>query len=85
VADRLGVRENNIGNGGKYKKRVKIKTQKTKLCSVGLQRETNVKVVANPPTISHIIILMLFLIVLILCYATIKKIEINCKIRNKGL
>jgi hypothetical protein len=24
----LGVRENNIGNGGKHKKRVKIKTQK---------------------------------------------------------
>jgi hypothetical protein len=29
AVDRLGVRENNIGNGGKYQKKgVKIKTQK---------------------------------------------------------
>jgi hypothetical protein len=28
AADRFGVRENNIGIGGKTKKRVKIKTQK---------------------------------------------------------
>jgi hypothetical protein len=31
AADRLEVRENNIGNGEKYKKEVKIKTQKAKL------------------------------------------------------
>jgi hypothetical protein len=43
----LGVRGNNIGNGGKTKKKgFKIK-QKTKLCSFGLQRETYVKVVTR--------------------------------------
>jgi hypothetical protein len=40
----LGVRENNIGNGGK--KGVRIKTQKQSLQS--LQRETYVKVVTIP-------------------------------------
>jgi hypothetical protein len=29
--DRLGVRENNIGNGGKHQKRSKNKNTKTKL------------------------------------------------------
>jgi hypothetical protein len=44
----LGVGENNIGNGGKHKKKgVKIKT-KTKILSFGLLRETYVKVVTRP-------------------------------------
>jgi hypothetical protein len=39
AADRLGLRENNIGNGGKHKKGVKIKTQKqTNEVSVYKQR-----------------------------------------------
>jgi hypothetical protein len=36
VADRLGERDNNIGNGGKYQRKVvKIKKTKTKLLSFG--------------------------------------------------
>jgi hypothetical protein len=49
AADRLGVRENNTGNGGKHtKKRVKIKAQKESYEVFGLQRETYVKVVTRP-------------------------------------
>jgi hypothetical protein len=44
----LGLRENNIGNGGKHKKKeLKWKTN-TKLWSFDLQRETYVKVVTRP-------------------------------------
>jgi hypothetical protein len=37
-----------IGNGGKRKKGVKIKTQKQRYEIFGLQRETYVKVVTRP-------------------------------------
>jgi hypothetical protein len=39
-ADRLEVGKNNIGNDGKQKKRVKIKTQKQNYEVFGLQRGT---------------------------------------------
>jgi hypothetical protein len=47
LEDRLGVRENNIGNGGKHQKKGG-KNTKTKLWSFGLQREICVKVVTRP-------------------------------------
>jgi hypothetical protein len=50
-------------NNIKQKKIVKIKKQSY----FGLQRQTYVKVVTRLATTSHIIILMLFLFVLILC------------------
>jgi hypothetical protein len=45
--DRLGIPENNIGNGGK-KKRIKIETQKQSYEVPGLQKETYVKVDTRP-------------------------------------
>jgi hypothetical protein len=62
----LGVRENNIGNGGKHtkKKGVKIKIQKQSY-EVLVYKERLMSL--NPPTTSHIIIVMLFVFVLILC------------------
>jgi hypothetical protein len=50
------------------KKAVKIKTQKQSYEDFGLQRERLMcKLSLDPPTTSHIIIVMLFLLVLILC------------------
>jgi hypothetical protein len=64
----LGVRENNIGNGAKHtKKGVKIKTQKQSYEVLVYKVRLMLKLSLDPPTISHIIILMLFLFVLISC------------------
>jgi hypothetical protein len=49
AADRLGVYENNIRNGGKHKNReVKIKTQKRSYEVLVYKRETYVKVFIIP-------------------------------------
>jgi hypothetical protein len=47
AADRLGVCENNIGNGGKHKKEL-TKNTENESWSFGLQRETYVKVITRP-------------------------------------
>jgi hypothetical protein len=68
AADRLGLRENNIGNGEKHpKKGVKIKTRKQSYEVLVYKERLIWKLSLDPPTTSHIIILMLFLFVLILC------------------
>jgi hypothetical protein len=69
VADRLGVRENNIGNGWKRQKKkgVKIKTQKQSYEVLVYKERLMWKLSLDPPTISHIIILIMFLFALILC------------------
>jgi hypothetical protein len=64
---RLGVRENTIGNGRKHKKGVKIKTQKQSYEVLVYKERLMYKLSLDPPTTSHIIIVMLFLFVLILC------------------
>jgi hypothetical protein len=61
------VHENNIGNGGKQKKRVKIKTQKQSYEVLVHNEGLMWKLLLDPPTTGHIIILMPFLFVLILC------------------
>jgi hypothetical protein len=71
---RLWVRDNNIGNGRKHKKKcVKIKTQKQRYEVLVYKERLMWKLSLDPPTTSHIIILMLFLFVLILCQAAIIK------------
>jgi hypothetical protein len=69
TAYQLGLRENNIGNGGKHKKKkgVKIKTQKQSYEVLVYKERLVRKLSLDLPAISHIIILMLFLFVLILC------------------
>jgi hypothetical protein len=71
TADRFGVCENNIGNGGKHqpkkKKGVKIKSQKQSNEVLVYKERLMCKLSLDPPTNSHIIIVMLFLFVLILC------------------
>jgi hypothetical protein len=64
VADQLEVCKNNIGNGGKHtqkKKGVKIKTQKQSYKVLVYKERLMRKLSLDPPTTSHIIILMLFL------------------------
>jgi hypothetical protein len=66
----LGVCENTIGNGGKHQKKkkgVKIKTQKQSYEVLVYKERLKWKLSLDPPTASHIIILMLFLFVSILC------------------
>jgi hypothetical protein len=69
ASDRLEVRENNIGNGGKHtqKKGVKLKIQKRSYEVLVYKERLMRKLSLDPPTSSHIIILMLFLFVFILC------------------
>jgi hypothetical protein len=61
--DRLGVRENNIGNGEKHAKKkggVKIKTQKQSYEVLVYKKRLMWKLSLDPPTTSHTMILMLF-------------------------
>jgi hypothetical protein len=61
----LGVRKNNIGNGGKHKKIVKIKKQKQSYEVLVYKDKLMQNLSLDLPTTSHILIL--FLYGLILC------------------
>jgi hypothetical protein len=63
----LEVRGNNIDDGGKQKKEVKIKTQKQSYEDLLYKERLMGKLSLDPPTTSHIIIFVLCLFVLILC------------------
>jgi hypothetical protein len=65
----LAVRENNIRNGGKHKKKkgLKMKTQKQSYQVLVYKERLMSKLSLDLTTTSHIIILTLFLFVLILC------------------
>jgi hypothetical protein len=81
ATDRLGVRENNMRIGGRHKKikGVEMKIQKQSYEVLVYKERLMRKLSLDTPTASHIIILMLFLFVLIFCYAANVKVEINCE------
>jgi hypothetical protein len=60
AADRLEVRENNIGNGGKHQKKGVKKTKKQSYEVLVYKERLMRKLSLDPPSTSHVIILILF-------------------------